>query len=256
VFFERDDIVFNILDVLYLNQENVNIFNSGRNFNALSFRFSAETVLKTENQECHLREHSVSCVPARLDYTRISKKDEMIVIHFETINHNMTNIEYFEARSPDVLSKLFRDIFELWNKKDIGYKLRCSAVLYDIFAECYLQNYRQPQSNAKIQASIDYINQNYKNSHLTIKEIAEKSFMSEVYFRKLFKQEYGISPQKHIVNLRIQYASGLISTEYYSLKDVAYMSGYNDYKYFLVEFKRIKGVSPSEYLYNYKKKNL
>ena len=77
--------------------------------------------------------------------------------------------------------------------------------------------------------------------------------MSEVYFRKLFKEEYGISPQKYIINLRMQYAKGLISTGYYSLNEVAYMSGYTDYKYFSVEFKKSMGVSPSEYLYNYEK---
>ena len=76
--------------------------------------------------------------------------------------------------------------------------------------------------------------------------------MSEVYFRKLFKKEYGISPQKYIIQLRIQNAVGLISTGYYSLKEIAYMSGYNDCKYFSVEFKKAMGVSPSEYLYNYK----
>ena len=91
---------------------------------------------------------------------------------------------------------------------------------------------------------------NYKKSDLSIKEIADKSFMSEVYFRKLFKEEYGISPQKYIIDLRIQNAVGLISVGYYSLKEIAYMSGYNDYKYFSVEFKKIVGVSPSEYLYN------
>ena len=94
---------------------------------------------------------------------------------------------------------------------------------------------------------------NYKNPNLTLSEIAEKSFISEVYFRKLFKKEFGISPQKHIINLRIQYAVGLISSGYYSLKEIAQLSGYNDYKYFSVEFKKIKGVSPSEYLYNFPK---
>jgi AraC-like DNA-binding protein len=93
--------------------------------------------------------------------------------------------------------------------------------------------------------------QNYKKSDLTIKEIADRSFMSEVYFRKLFKKEYGISPQKYIIDLRIQNAVGLISTGYYTLSEVAHMSGYNDYKYFSVEFKKAMGVSPSEYMYNY-----
>ena len=77
--------------------------------------------------------------------------------------------------------------------------------------------------------------------------------MSEVYFRKLFKEEYGVSPQKYIIDLRIQNAVGLISTGYYSLKEVAYMSGYSDYKYFSVEFKKKMGISPSEYIYDYKR---
>jgi AraC-like DNA-binding protein len=86
---------------------------------------------------------------------------------------------------------------------------------------------------------------NYKKSDLSIKEIADKSFMSEVYFRKLFKEKYEISPQKYIIDLRIQNAVGLISTGYYSLKEIAYMSGYTDYKYSSVEFKKAMGISPS-----------
>ena len=75
--------------------------------------------------------------------------------------------------------------------------------------------------------------------------------MTEVYFRKLFKEEYGISPQKYIIGLRLQNAAGLMATGYYSLKEVAAMSGYQDYRYFSVEFKRKYGVSPSAYAYNY-----
>ena len=142
--------------------------------------------------------------------------------------------------------------FNLWNKKELGYKFKCSAILCEIFAECYTQNYVSKSQNPKIHSSVEYLLKNYKKSDLSIRELADRSFMSEVYFRKLFKEEYGVSPQKYIIDLRIQNAVGLISAGYYSLKEVAYMSGYNDYKYFSVEFKKAMGVSPSKYLYNYK----
>ena len=251
MFFEKEHISFNLLDVLFLDQSNYDIFNSKRNFSALSFRFHSDTVILTDKNEYHLKDNFVTYFPARLDYRRISKSDELIVIHFEATNYSTKSIEHFEPKNPERLAKLFSDILDCWNKKEIGYRLKCSALLYEILAECYAQNYKKEAQLSKIQASIDYINQNYKKSDLTIKEIADRSFMSEVYFRKLFKEEFGISPSQYIVSLRIQHAAGLISSGYYSLKEVAYLSGYNDYKYFSVEFKKAIGVSPSKYLYNY-----
>lgn len=252
MFFEKETLSFNILDVLELKQKNVTMFNSGRNFSALSFRYHADTVLKTKTEEYRMGDNFVSYVPARLDYERSSNIDELIVIHFDAINYNTRDIEYFIPRDPVTLSKLFEKTLEIWNKKELGYKHKCSAILYEIFAECYEQNFVPKPQNSKIQNSVDYILANYKNGDLSIRDAADKSFMSEVYFRKLFKEEFGISPQKYIINLRIQNAAGLISTGYYSLKEVAYMSGYNDYKYFSTEFKKALGVSPSEYRYNYK----
>ena len=252
MFFENDLLSFSILDVLELKQKDVCMLNRGRNFNALSFRFRSDAVLITNTEKYSMKDHCVAYFPARLDYTRAATVDEMIVVHFDTINYTTKNIEYFIANDPDVLSKLFREILDAWNKKDIGYKYKCSAILCEIFAECYAQNYVSKPQNSKIHNSVEYLLKNYKKSDLSIKEIADKSFMSEVYFRRLFKKEYGVSPQKYIVNLRIQNAVGLISTGYYSLKEVAYLSGYTDYKYFSVEFKKKMGISPSEYLYNYK----
>jgi len=251
VFFEKDLISFNILDVFELNQRDVSTFNSGRNFNALSFRFHSDAVLQTKTEKHHMKDNYVSFFPARLDYTREATVDELIVVHFDTTNYHTQCIEFFESEYPEKLSGAFREILDCWNKKELGYRYKCSAILYEIFAECYVQNYKQKTQSLKIGRSIDFILKNYKNCDLSIKEIAEKSLMSEVYFRKLFKEEYGVSPRKYIIDLRIQNAAGLISAGYYSLKEVAYMSGYNDYKYFSVEFKKKMGLSPSEYLYNY-----
>ena len=91
----------------------------------------------------------------------------------------------------------------------------------------------------------------FQNPTLSMHEIAQQSFMSEVYFRKLFKASYGISPQKYLINLRINHAVNLIVSGYYTLQEVAFACGYNDYKYFSVEFKKVKGVSPSKYTHNY-----
>ena len=251
MFFEKEIISFNILDVLELNQRDVNLFNSGRNFGALSFRFHADTILKNETKEYHVSDNYVCYVPPRLDYSREASVDELIVIHFDTVNYNTRSIEYFLPKDPDILAKLFREILESWNKKDVGYKYKCSSILYEILGECYTQNYVLKSGGSRIRPSADYLLANYKRSDLSIKEIAKKSFVSEVYFRRIFKEEYGTSPQKYIINLRIQNAVGLISAGYYSLKEIAYMSGYNDYKYFSVEFKKNMGVSPSKYVYDY-----
>ena len=254
MFFEKEIVSFKILDVLELKQKNVNVYNYGRDYNALSFRFKSDAVLNAGAQTCSVKDKCVSYVPAGLNYGRSSTVDEMIVIHFYTTDYHTQSIEFFEPKDPRTIAELFRKTLELWNRKEIGYKYECSALLYRIFAECHVQNCKAGARHSKIQGSVDHILKNYKDHKLSMGEIARKSFMSEVYFRRLFKEEYGVSPQKFIIDLRMKNAVALISAGYYSLKEVALMSGYSDYKYFSVEFKKYIGMSPSQYISSYGEK--
>lgn len=250
--FENDSISFHLLDVLALDQGNVNMYNSGRNFSALSFRIQADTVLESAGREWHLKDHSVTFVPARLDYRRIAKEDKVIVIHLDVLDCHGDKIESFLPEDPEKMEALFRRILDIWNKKEISYKHQCAAVLYEIFGECYRQTAQPGEKHPKIQNSVSYIRKHYRDPSLSVAKVAEQSYMSQVYFRKLFKEAYGISPQKYIIKLRIQYAIGLLDAGYYSLKEIAALSGYTDYKYFSVEFKKLLGVSPSEYDYHFR----
>lgn len=247
--FEKDILSLSILDVIYLRQENVNTSNSKRNFDALSFRIRSDACIKTEKSSLQTENGSVCFFPAGLNYRRIASVDEMIVIHFRTAESSEQSIISFTPENIETFTRLFKRILDIWQRKETGYKYECTAIMYEIFAKCHKQ-YPAPKTS-KIQPSIDYINENYTSPYLTVKEIADRSFISEVYFRKLFKAEFGMSPQKYIIKQRMQKAVFLMSTGYYSLKEIALMSGYTDYKYFSTEFKREKGVSPSKFVYNF-----
>ena len=251
LFFEHDTPSFHLQDVLALKQENITMHNSRRNFNALSFRFRADTVLKAGEKEFHLTDHYLSFVPGGLDYSRFAKWDELIVLHFEGAVPGADGIECFLPRDPAPFAELFTRILDCWNKKELGYRYESAAIFHQIMALCYRENYKEQTENSKIRASVDFLLEHYRNPDLTVGEIAERSFVSEVYFRKLFKEAYGVSPQKYIIRLRMRYAKELISAGYHSLKEIAVLSGYADYKYFSSEFRKYVGVSPSEYVYNY-----
>lgn len=250
MFFDTDNLAFTVLDVLEVHQENISNDNKERNFSALSFRFEADTVLKTDAEEYVAATNCVCYVPAQLNYRRISKKDRMIVVHFHALNYSGSRIELFYPQNPESLGELFQVLLDSWKSQTPGYTYRCSAIFNEILAVCYQQNYRKTAPD-KIQNAFRYLEDNYRKYDLTIAEIAQQSFISEVYFRKLFKQQYGISPRKYIIKLRIQTAMELIATGYYSLQEVAEKVGYRDYKYFSVEFKAFTGISPSKYFYHF-----
>ncbi len=252
MFFDNPEVSFRLLDIIELNQKNINIKNTKRNFNAMSFRISADTKLIDRDKEYLLKDNSICFVPNNLDYTRISKIDQLIVVHFLSNDSLLTDIEFFYPQNPAVLLEKFYEILKHWNSKEIGYQYKCNALFNEILYECYLETYIPQKPQSTIANSVKFMKEVFNQPAITIKEIAEKSFISEVYFRKLFKKEYGISPSKYIANLRLQNAIYLMETNYYTLTEIAELSGYTDYSYFSTVFKKAKGIPASKYFYNFK----
>ena len=71
--------------------------------------------------------------------------------------------------------------------------------------------------------------------------------ISEVYFRKIFKKIYKVSPNKYINNLRLEYASQLLQSGLYRIYEISELSGFTDVKYFAKCFKEKYGISPLAY---------
>ena len=92
-----------------------------------------------------------------------------------------------------------------------------------------------------------YIERNYANSELSLQSIADELQISLSYLSKLFKQEVGMSFIDYLIKVRITKAIKLMNDPQMKIYEVADEVGYSSQHYFCAAFKKLLGVSPSEY---------
>ena len=88
-----------------------------------------------------------------------------------------------------------------------------------------------------------------QDSDLSISEIASKCGVTECYFRRLFQEYSGMSPMRYRQNHRIERAKQLLqSDENYTIGEIAQELHYSDIYHFSKAFKKMCGLSPTQYM--------
>ena len=83
--------------------------------------------------------------------------------------------------------------------------------------------------------------------NFTLGKMAESVNLSPPYFCYLFKTITGVPPAKYLKALRMQQAATLLTTTFLSVKEIVRRVGLTDESHFVRDFKRIYGMTPSEY---------
>lgn len=106
------------------------------------------------------------------------------------------------------------------------------------------------KNGSLIEAITAYIQENYsKNINLDV--IATEFDKNPAYIGQLFKKEYGESFTNHINKIRIDRAKSLlISNPALTTMDISNAVGYYNTNYFYTVFKKLIGVTPSEFKSN------
>ena len=71
--------------------------------------------------------------------------------------------------------------------------------------------------------------------------------MSEVYFRKLFKEYSGMSPAEYRTLARLCRAKVYLRENRLSLAEISDLPGFGDVSYFIKLFREANGITPREY---------
>lgn len=81
-------------------------------------------------------------------------------------------------------------------------------------------------------------------------DMVKMANVDKSYLWKVFKKYLNVSPTEYINILRLEYAYELMSNKTMSLTQIAYEVGYNNYSYFVRQFKKHYGCSPAAIVRN------
>ena len=105
-------------------------------------------------------------------------------------------------------------------------------------------NKKYVSKSTDIDRAIRFIENNYHKS-LKIGEVANYIGISEKHFCRKFVRYLGISPQKYLINVRMEKARELLRTTDFQIKEVACSVGYSSQLTFSAMYKKHYGRSPS-----------
>ncbi|MES2240022.1 MAG: two-component regulator propeller domain-containing protein [Bacteroidota bacterium] len=94
---------------------------------------------------------------------------------------------------------------------------------------------------------IQIIEENIDNNDFSVEDLGVSVGLNRTTFFYKIKSLTGYSPVEFIRDIRIKRAAQLITTNQLLIKEIAYMTGFSDIKYFNKSFKKKYGVTPMEY---------
>ncbi len=92
-----------------------------------------------------------------------------------------------------------------------------------------------------------YIDEHFCSEDLNLPRISRALQVSQAYVSHVFKIVLGINMSDYLSRSRIEYAKQLLRTSSQKMFEIAEECGFRDTNYFSTLFKRLVGVSPSDY---------
>lgn len=83
---------------------------------------------------------------------------------------------------------------------------------------------------------------------LTLQIIADQFDLHPVHLARKFKKEMGFTFIEYVNYQKVEYAKYLFYLDQYSLSDVAFLAGFNSHSYFTKVFKKVSGITPTQFV--------
>ena len=98
----------------------------------------------------------------------------------------------------------------------------------------------------RVQKAMAFMEENFQRS-LSLNKVAAAVHLSVWHLCHLFKSETGKTPARYLKAIRMQQARTLLENSMLSIKEVMNKVGMGDQSHFAKDFKRVYGLTPSQF---------
>lgn len=113
--------------------------------------------------------------------------------------------------------------------------------------ECHMEEDHTSLRLGQVREDIESFIRDHYDTELSMQDVARAMNYSDAYFCKLFKQCFKVNFSVYLNEYRIARAKELLQSTRLNVREVSIACGYSDPNYFARVFKRITGMTPSEY---------
>lgn len=156
-------------------------------------------------------------------------------------------VAYKEISELDTLFKTASEQFATVTPADVCRNVGFARLILSVYIKHYPSVSTKTNDELIITRAAEYIENAYRRPSLNLDEIAERLSINRATLHRKFTEELNISPGNYIIKLRIKKACALLENSNYSIKTIAYSTGFSDQLYFSKVFKKQMGMTPTEY---------
>lgn len=149
------------------------------------------------------------------------------------IKNNTEAFEEFTAEYTDVLKKETIGQLEEW-------------MIFVVNKSVDLLTIEDRNNDSTIKKVLFYIQQNYPND-INLKTVSSEFSINTAYLGQLFNKEIGESFSNYLNRIRVERAKELLANSGLKTAEISVKVGYSNTNYFYTIFKKLIGVSPTEF---------
>ncbi len=252
MFFAENELSIELLGVFKIKRASFKHKSfSNRAYDSISVRIDGNAEFETNEKNISVKKGDLLFIPSKANYVQTSSDETVIAIHFINYsNQNYDKIECLSLNDTKYTHDIFLEMYDIWKEKRQGYKHLCLSLFYKLlyFVNCTTSERKLTTitHETEISSAIEYIHRNYRHTNIKVSQLANMCAVSDTYFRKIFKNIYNVSPQKYIINLKLEFAYHLLGSNLYTVAEVSQKSGFSDPKYFCRVFKQHYNFPPKQ----------
>ena len=199
----------------------------------------------------------------RKSYAQYSSKEDLWTlrwVHFYGSNMSGIYEKYverggtpcFQVDNLEAYSGIIQQIYDIASQnsyiRDMQIFEQLTALLTLLMAQSWnpQREGSVPSKRRDVQSVKEYIEKHYQEK-ITLNLLAEQFFINKFYLTRIFKEQYGISVNSYLLQVRITHAKQLLRFSDLSIEKVGQECGMNDANYFSRMFKKVEGITPGEY---------